>query len=452
MPVTPRRPAGGTDPAGRLPGHAGAGRPAAARARRRRRRRRAGRVAARSATRAGERPGAVAGEGRGPRARPARHRSRRRRARRRRAPRRRGRLRPDHQAARPRGRSRWSTSTSRCCRGGAGAAPVERAILAGDERDRASTSWPWRRGSTPAASTGAPRCRSGPTTRSRSCEAGWWTEGTRLLVRRCGRASARPRAAGRRADLRRQAHAPTIGTSTGAVRPSTSTAGCASATPGRPTTASASRCGARTCLPSGDGPRVRAGRRRGRARRGPARGQGPDGRQGVGQRRPVAPRRPARHVTLTARQLALDALDRIERDGAYANLLLPELLQRSSLEARDRHFATELVYGTTRMKRACDFLVDRFVARELDLRVRNALRLGAYQLHFLADAPARGGGGDGRDRAQGRARPRERRPPPGRRGRRRLARRRDPPQLSRLDRRSARPRPRPEDASRRPRA
>ena len=129
-------------------------------------------------------------------------------------------------------------------------------------------------------------------------------------------------------------------------------------------------------------------------------------------------RRPARHVTLTARQLALDALDRIERDGAYANLLLPELLQRSSLEARDRHFATELVYGTTRMKRACDFLVDRFVARELDLRVRNALRLGAYQLHFLADAPARRGGGDGGDRAEGRPRPGERGPPPGRRRRR----------------------------------
>ncbi|MFL6205515.1 MAG: transcription antitermination factor NusB [Acidimicrobiales bacterium] len=89
----------------------------------------------------------------------------------------------------------------------------------------------------------------------------------------------------------------------------------------------------------------------------------------------------------SARLLALDALDRIERDGAYANLLLPELLQRSELEPRDRHFVTELVYGTTRMKRACDFLVDRFVARPLDLRVRNALRLGAYQLQVLQMPP-----------------------------------------------------------------
>ncbi len=92
-------------------------------------------------------------------------------------------------------------------------------------------------------------------------------------------------------------------------------------------------------------------------------------------------------MSVTARALALDALDRIERDGAYANLLLPELLSRTGMEARDRHFATELVYGTTRMRRACDFLVDRFLTRDLDLRVRNALRLGAYQLHFLAMAP-----------------------------------------------------------------
>lgn len=92
-------------------------------------------------------------------------------------------------------------------------------------------------------------------------------------------------------------------------------------------------------------------------------------------------------MSVTAREVALDALDRIERDGAYANLLLPEMLSRTGLEARDRHFATELVYGTTRMRRACDLLVDRFLTRDLDVRVRNALRLGAYQLHFLQMPP-----------------------------------------------------------------
>jgi 16S rRNA (cytosine967-C5)-methyltransferase len=89
----------------------------------------------------------------------------------------------------------------------------------------------------------------------------------------------------------------------------------------------------------------------------------------------------------TSRALALEVLARIEDDGAYANLVLPEVLGRSGLSERDRHFATELVYGTTRMRRACDLLVDRFLTREVEPVVRRALRLGAYQLHFLGLAP-----------------------------------------------------------------
>jgi 16S rRNA (cytosine967-C5)-methyltransferase len=94
-------------------------------------------------------------------------------------------------------------------------------------------------------------------------------------------------------------------------------------------------------------------------------------------------------VTKNPRQLALDALARID-GGAYANLVLPPMLDDSNLPERDRGFVTELVYGITRMRRGCDFLVDRFVMRELDAETRNALRLGAYQLHFL-QTPAHAG-------------------------------------------------------------
>lgn len=89
----------------------------------------------------------------------------------------------------------------------------------------------------------------------------------------------------------------------------------------------------------------------------------------------------------SARLLALDALDRIDPGGAFANLLLPEMLGRSRLSERDRGFVTEVVYGTTRMRRACDYLVDRFLTRDLEPRVRNALRMGAYQLHFMGMPP-----------------------------------------------------------------
>jgi 16S rRNA (cytosine967-C5)-methyltransferase len=83
-----------------------------------------------------------------------------------------------------------------------------------------------------------------------------------------------------------------------------------------------------------------------------------------------------------ARSLAVDALVRID-EGAYANLVLPPLLETSGLSARDRGFVTDLVYGATRQRRALDFLVDRFVMRTLDASTRAALRLGAYQLHVL---------------------------------------------------------------------
>jgi 16S rRNA (cytosine967-C5)-methyltransferase len=88
-----------------------------------------------------------------------------------------------------------------------------------------------------------------------------------------------------------------------------------------------------------------------------------------------------------ARRVAVDLLARIDQDGAYANLVVPSTLDRSDLAARDRRLVTELVYGTTRMRRACDFLVDRFLLRPVDPPVRAALRLGAYQLQFM-DVPA----------------------------------------------------------------
>lgn len=83
----------------------------------------------------------------------------------------------------------------------------------------------------------------------------------------------------------------------------------------------------------------------------------------------------------------MDALVRIERDDAYANLALGALLDRSGLDRRDRALVTELVYGTTRRRRACDHLVDRFLRSGPPPLARAALRMGAYQLHFTDIPP-----------------------------------------------------------------
>jgi len=100
--------------------------------------------------------------------------------------------------------------------------------------------------------------------------------------------------------------------------------------------------------------------------------------------------RPARHRPVSGRSrrpssgrgLALHALVAVAA-GARANEVVPQLLGASGLAERDRAFVTELVYGTVRMQRACDWLAGRHVHRQLDPRVRGALRLGAYQLAFL---------------------------------------------------------------------
>ncbi|HEY5154877.1 MAG TPA: transcription antitermination factor NusB, partial [Acidimicrobiales bacterium] len=52
-----------------------------------------------------------------------------------------------------------------------------------------------------------------------------------------------------------------------------------------------------------------------------------------------------------------------------------------------RGFVTELVYGSTRMRRACDWLIDRYLLRDLDAPTRATLRIGAYQLVFLDTPP-----------------------------------------------------------------
>jgi len=87
---------------------------------------------------------------------------------------------------------------------------------------------------------------------------------------------------------------------------------------------------------------------------------------------------------MSSRQVAYEALKRIDHQGAFANLVLDGELRRSDLDEQDRRFVTQLVYGTTRMRRACDFLVDRFAMRDIDPHVRTVLRLGAYQLHYLS--------------------------------------------------------------------
>ncbi len=92
-------------------------------------------------------------------------------------------------------------------------------------------------------------------------------------------------------------------------------------------------------------------------------------------------------MTDDPRRLAISALVRIDTEGAYANVVLPRMLEESDLDSRDRGFVTELVYGSTRRRRALDHVVERYLVQEPPPTAKAALRLGAYQLIELGTPP-----------------------------------------------------------------
>jgi 16S rRNA (cytosine967-C5)-methyltransferase len=84
-----------------------------------------------------------------------------------------------------------------------------------------------------------------------------------------------------------------------------------------------------------------------------------------------------------ARQIAFDTLRAVHADDAYANLVLPGLLRRARLGARDAALATELSYGTLRRQGFYDAVIAVAADRDpaaIDAPVLDALRLGAHQL------------------------------------------------------------------------
>jgi 16S rRNA (cytosine967-C5)-methyltransferase len=84
-----------------------------------------------------------------------------------------------------------------------------------------------------------------------------------------------------------------------------------------------------------------------------------------------------------ARSVAFDALRAVREQDAYANLVLPGLLAKRKIQARDAAFATELVYGTLRALGTYDAILGDCVDRpldKLDPLVLDVLRLGTHQL------------------------------------------------------------------------
>lgn len=117
--------------------------------------------------------------------------------------------------------------------------------------------------------------------------------------------------------------------------------------------------------------RDRQGRERGAARA-----------QGRGARTAAAPSA-RRRAGDPARGAAYDVLRAVDASDSYANLVLPPLLRERRVAGRDAAFATELAYGTLRLRGRYDAVVELCASRpaaSIDPPVLDLLRLGMHQV------------------------------------------------------------------------
>ena len=87
-----------------------------------------------------------------------------------------------------------------------------------------------------------------------------------------------------------------------------------------------------------------------------------------------------------ARLLAFDLLTEVSRNEGYSNLLLPQALNTSKLDDRDRSLVTELLYGTIRMQGKHDWVLAQISDRpwsEVDPGIVDICRLGVHQIHEM---------------------------------------------------------------------
>ncbi|MDR1754478.1 MAG: 16S rRNA (cytosine(967)-C(5))-methyltransferase RsmB, partial [Eubacterium sp.] len=95
-------------------------------------------------------------------------------------------------------------------------------------------------------------------------------------------------------------------------------------------------------------------------------------------------------MSRTSREIVLSLLERMDKSGAYSNIILDNTLSRQKLDSRDRAFAAALFYGVLERRMTLDFVIRDYSKIEfdaLDTRTRAVLRMGLYQLLYMDSVP-----------------------------------------------------------------
>lgn len=97
----------------------------------------------------------------------------------------------------------------------------------------------------------------------------------------------------------------------------------------------------------------------------------------------------SKKIRSSVRYVALEALERVERGGAYSNLLLNEVIAKNQLAQIDNGLLTELVYGTIARRLLLEYDIAPFIAKakKVEPWVKTLLCLSVYQFLYLDRVP-----------------------------------------------------------------
>ncbi len=93
---------------------------------------------------------------------------------------------------------------------------------------------------------------------------------------------------------------------------------------------------------------------------------------------------------MTAREIAIKVLKDVETGKSKSDTAINHYFNESSLEALDKAFAMQVIYGTLRERMKIDHVIEQFYNhdfKKMDPDVRNILRIGVYQLFYLTRVP-----------------------------------------------------------------
>lgn len=92
---------------------------------------------------------------------------------------------------------------------------------------------------------------------------------------------------------------------------------------------------------------------------------------------------------ISAREAALTALQRCRKDGAWSGEAIDKIIRKYELERREAALASRLCLGVLQNSTYLDYYIDfyRKGGSKLEPKLRDIMRLGAYQLLFMDKIP-----------------------------------------------------------------